>query len=264
MILLATDLDNTLIYSYKRESGSGVCVEYKDGKALSYIEREAYRMLQNLPQNLCLVPVTTRSLEQYRRVLLYPDRVPHYALCANGAILLRHGEVDQDWLADSYAMIAEERPILEQGLALLEQDAEVTLAPRLVDGLFVFAKTRNPQQSLKGLAAHLNTTKIFLDQVGEKVYIFPKLLDKGLGLKRLAALLSPEFTIAAGDSSFDIPMLRAADLAVIPSGQAMWEKLPPCRCEIVCSGERDVFAQTVLKTAIRACEEHPSSSQQSN
>lgn len=255
MILLATDLDNTLIYSYKKESGQGVCVEYKEGKALSYIEQQAYGLLQNLPETLELVPITTRSLEQYRRIRLYQDKIPHYALCTNGAVLLVDGEIDQTWLEESCAMIAEELAILKTAQQLLAQDKEIYLAPRMVDNIFVFAKSYNPQQSLKQLQEQINSEKIFLDQVGDKVYIFPKILDKGLGLRRLTKRLTAHYIISAGDSAFDVPMLKMADLAIIPPDQAMLEALRPSHANLICSGEQEVFARTILQHSIRICRE---------
>ena len=46
----------------------------------------------------------------------------------------------------------------------------------------------------------------------------PKSLDKGTALKRFCAMTGASFTIAAGDSEFDTPMLNGADLAVCPAG----------------------------------------------
>ena len=52
---------------------------------------------------------------------------------------------------------------------------------------------------------------------GRKVYFFPPPLNKGTAVKRLKERFQPEKTICAGDSVIDIPMLRAADLAILPN-----------------------------------------------
>ncbi|MDR2137476.1 MAG: hypothetical protein LBO68_04225, partial [Synergistaceae bacterium] len=67
-MIFASDLDNTLIHSYKRALPSDICVERKDGRALSFMTPRGRRMLQKARERCCFVPVTTRSLEQYRRL----------------------------------------------------------------------------------------------------------------------------------------------------------------------------------------------------
>lgn len=48
-------------------------METKEGKALSYMTPKAYELLQQLKDHLTLVPLTTRSLEQYQRIQLWPS-----------------------------------------------------------------------------------------------------------------------------------------------------------------------------------------------
>ena len=54
---------------------------------------------------------------------------------------------------------------------------------------------------------------------GVKVYVMPKILNKGEALRRFKKKMekySPEKIIAAGDSLFDIEMLKRADIALMP------------------------------------------------
>ena len=68
MILFASDLDNTLIYSYKREIGKKVLVETMGEKELSFMTENTWRLLKELPPHMMFVPVSTRSEEQYKRI----------------------------------------------------------------------------------------------------------------------------------------------------------------------------------------------------
>ena len=71
-ILLACDLDNTLIYSYKHRVPGDSCVEWLDGQEQSFMTERTQALLRQLPANVRLVPVTTRSKEQYQRICWRP------------------------------------------------------------------------------------------------------------------------------------------------------------------------------------------------
>jgi hydroxymethylpyrimidine pyrophosphatase-like HAD family hydrolase len=80
-VLFASDLDNTLIHSYRVAEGRDICVETRDGKKLSFMSPEAHGILKDIAAKCTFVPVTTRSLEQYRRLLhLRQERSPPQAV----------------------------------------------------------------------------------------------------------------------------------------------------------------------------------------
>ncbi len=216
-MLFLSDLDNTLIYSYKQDiGGSKILVETKEGKALSYMTSMSHGLLDKLKEQLLFVPVTTRSLEQYRRICFFPNWQPEYALVANGGILLQAGKVEPAWYEESQRLIAPAKQQLQAGLRLLEKDGNVCFEVREVDGLFVFTKSNEPEQTIAILQEHLNRELISVHQNGSKVYIFPKVLNKGTAVTRIKSRLNPAETMSAGDSAFDIPMLAEADIAIAP------------------------------------------------
>ncbi len=249
-MLFAVDLDNTLIYSYKHYH-QGVCVEKKDGKALSYMTTEAYMLLQQLKEQLTIVPLTTRSLEQYRRIQLWSAGEAPYALTSNGAILLVDGQPDTSWARETADLIQESLPELEKALALLAQDEAITLEPRFVDAAFVYSKSRAVMQSMEMLAKELDAEKIFLDHNGEKLYVLPKALTKGMALKRLAKRLNCVRTVAAGDSLFDLSMLEAADVAIIPQNSILSGFLGAHRELVISDKPGEHFGEFVLETFAR-------------
>lgn len=91
MIVFHTDLDNTLIYSYKRDIGEQKrCVENYQGREISFVTQETYRLLHKLSEwkeQVLIVPMTTRTAEQYARIDLGIGGF-RYALVCNGGVLL--------------------------------------------------------------------------------------------------------------------------------------------------------------------------------
>src|SRR5450759_4517837 len=73
-----------------------LCVEQYQGAPQSFMLHAAGTQLVGLVRHATLVPTTTRTVEQYRRVQV-PGLVPDYAICANGGRLLVDGVVDEDW-----------------------------------------------------------------------------------------------------------------------------------------------------------------------
>ena len=97
MIVFHTDLDNTIIYSYKHDIGADKrCVELYHDREISYITGETYRLLKQVrvkEQQVMIVPTTTRTIEQYQRIDLGIGTVS-YALVCNGGVLLSDGRED--------------------------------------------------------------------------------------------------------------------------------------------------------------------------
>lgn len=250
-VLFAVDLDNTLIYSYKRYQ-EGVCVETKEGKSLSYMTPKAYTLWQQLQKRLLIVPVTTRSVEQYQRIRLNDSAhfLP-YALTSNGAVLLKSGQADVMWDRETQRLIAQSQQELQHALALLAKDESITLTPRLVDGAFVYAKSNRVAESLQYLRQQLDLEQVYLDHTAEKLYVLPKSLTKGVALARLKRYFNCRKTAAAGDSSFDLPMLWAADVAIIPQSPAMIAALQGHPQLLVSDRKREGFGEFVLETFAR-------------
>ena len=221
MLLFASDLDNTLIYSYKKISGDAVLVETKEGKALSYMTASAYRMLQEIRDKVTFLPVTTRSVEQYKRISFYPQGEPHYALTSNGGILLVDGKADREWLKETRSLIEDSMGELQRAIGILKNDSSIYFEVRLVDDIFVFTKSSAVEKSVEKLKRSLSADKVYIDFNGEKLYVFPKVLDKGLAVRRFLKRERYDSVFACGDSLFDIPMLREADVAFIPKGSLL-------------------------------------------
>lgn len=216
MIAFHSDLDNTLIFSYRHDIGDAKrCVEVYQGREVSFITEKTYRMLRNLTGRVLLVPTTTRTIEQYRRIDLGLGE-PQYALVCNGGVLLVNGREEETWYRESMELIEECREELQRAELILTKDADRSFEVRNIRDLFLFTKSKEPELSAENLRKALDMEKIDVFTNGVKVYAVPKKLNKGEAVSRFRKRFHPERVIAAGDSAFDLPMLAEADAGLAP------------------------------------------------
>lgn len=252
---LLSDLDNTLIYSYKRALGADKrLVETKDGKELSFMSGRSYELLPQVRKKYCFVPVTTRSLEQYRRIFLPGTAPPSFALAANGGILLRDGRLDEGWYEASSAICEKAEAELRQAERILAQDPDVSFEVRRVDGLFVFTKSQRQELTVDRLRRELSLQKVQVWNNGSKIYVLPQGLSKGAAVQRLRALSGTSRILAAGDSEFDISMLMEADEAWLPESlrsilhEYAEVSEPDCAKRLHIASEHELLSDVLLET----------------
>lgn len=214
-ILFASDLDNTLLFSYKHKQNCDICVEYLQGKQQGFFTPKSIKLLQKINSLVEFIPVTSRSVEQYQRIQFPKDTLPHYAVTTNGAILLIDGEVDPDWYQISRQAVDPWQRELQNIYEMLNK---MPLAKhfRIVDDMYLFTTCENPQDAAHVAYEIAPKTQLDVTIAGRKVYFCPPAINKGQALKRLKDLFSAKYTISAGDTTMDIPMLEKADCAIIP------------------------------------------------
>ncbi len=258
-VVFFTDLDNTLIYSYKRELGQErIGVETYQGRTISYMTPAAVRMLEEIREQILVVPVTTRTVEQYERIDL--GFVPEYALVCNGGVLLERGVEVISWRDESLELVGGSEETLRHGRECLESDENRCFPVRSVGGLFLFTKSRRPEESAVRVQRALGDDKTEVFQNGQKVYVVPREINKGRACERLKKKLDglaapgagtsmPYYTIGAGDSAFDVPMLEAADFPISPDG--LYRPKEPGSGAVWKEKERGgVFSEFVLEQVI--------------
>jgi hypothetical protein len=225
--LVACDLDQTLIYSRRAfrlpdgepEPALRVAEVYGGGPASFTTERAASALAQ-LADCADLVPVTTRTLEQYRRVDL--GIRPRFAVTANGGTLLVDGLPDPGWERTvREALKASGRPLTEVAvLAERWADPSWVRTLRVADDFFVYlvAHERELIPDLTDLETELVLDGWTLSVQGRKVYLVPAALTKQAALAEVAGRVGGDSGVAAaGDSLLDAGMLEAADVAVRPA-----------------------------------------------
>ena len=103
------------------------------------MSRRTVRMLAELRAKMGFVPITTRSLAQYRRMTFPAEIMPHFALVANGALLLCDGATDATWQNKTKAVAALARnELLRLAEKLAADYAFRGKPPQLIDDIFLF------------------------------------------------------------------------------------------------------------------------------
>ena len=248
MMIFASDLDNTLIYSYKRDIGNlKRNVEVYQSREISFVTEMTHALLGEIAARSLFVPVTTRSIEQYKRIDFGVGEI-EYALVCNGGVLLVNGEKDSAWYKDSLKYVEPSLEELLKGMAILEKSSERYFEVRFIENLFVFTKCGNPEKVRSVLLENLDTQLVDVFLNGEKVYILPKMLDKGTALRRFKNRANPDFVVSAGDSEFDVAMLECSDVAMIPADFGF--RIENSNCVILkCSSEK-IFSDFVLENVM--------------
>lgn len=254
-ILLACDLDNTLIHSFRHVQPGEPCIEWLNGNEQSYMTRKTFEILSDgLPEDILVVPITSRSIAQYQRIIWPQNQAPRYALTSGGGILLEQGEENNAWKEQSRA--------INESFGAAECFAKaaelLSLMPglkscRMIDSIYLFAHFYSEESASKALSllkqAESDAWKDRISAllVRRKLYLFSPAADKGAALERLKAKFDADLVLAAGDSSPDLSMLKQADLALIPDSQ-MADSLIPASTKIC--PESIPFSDFILQTAL--------------
>lgn len=245
-ILFFSDLDNTLLYSYRHSRPGDVCVELHKGKQQGFMAQDAIAALRNLPENVILIPVTTRSIEQYARIQWPAVSPPVYAIVCNGATLLENGIPSPEWQNESENLIAPHRIELERMSRLLSEKHRFFIRCRLVGDAYLFVYTRD-YVNVNVCADNIRReTSLNVIASGRKIYLFPPCLDKGSAVSRFKRHHPTLAVFAAGDSVIDTPMLQLADVAMAPNAW-ICRDIPPERRRTLPDTTRN-FGEFVLET----------------
>ena len=219
-IVFASDLDNTLLYSRSHKREGDICVEHIKGEAHGFMTPLAIERLREVSQKVRLIPVTTRSIEQYRRIEWPEGTAPEYAVTTNGAVLLKNGEADAAWRETHDALIAPAREEIARCHALYLGD-RAFIRCRIVDDAYLFVYCADGVDAREMAAECQKQTNLRVEPSGRKIYFFPQRLTKGAALRELRRRFSPRKVYAAGDTAIDAPLLAAADRAFAAKTLAM-------------------------------------------
>ncbi|MDO4792963.1 MAG: HAD hydrolase family protein [Filifactor alocis] len=242
-MIFHTDLDNTIIYSYKHNIGEHKrAVERYQGREISFITELTYEMLRDVKDEMTVVPTTTRTKEQYERIDLGVGRFPYELVC-NGGVLLIEGKRDKSWYETSVELVRNVRELLDDSVKFLEKDKRTAFEVQFIEELFVFTKCDKVESVVKDLRERLDLTKLDVFHNGSKLYVIPKTLAKGKALERMKEYTGDEQIISAGDSYFDVSMFEHSDLSFAPESLAKKVSLPP---ETVVLPEYGLFSEMML------------------
>ena len=221
MNIFLSDLDNTLIYSHRhRLSGKKRVSEYLDGREQSYITEKTLLLLRTFCsiEGNVLVPLTTRTFKQYSRLRPLTELLGiRYALISNGAVLLENGRPDTSWEEESKRLAEPYSDRLIRCRDIISRFTDESHV-HYIEPYMVYCRPADAEKTLTALKSELDTTGLSVIFSSGKLYCLPECLSKGEAAKRLIKRIGGQEArvISAGDSEFDIPMLRESDISFVP------------------------------------------------
>ncbi|WNS41881.1 hydrolase [Paenibacillus sp. MMS20-IR301] len=226
-MIYASDLDRTLIYSLSaigvpEDTPGLVPAEIVDGRTVSYISRQALAILQELAAKIVFMPVTTRTIAQYRRINLFRETViPDYAVVSNGGNILVRGEVDREWRAAVGRLVDNGSAPAGEAAGIVRSvvRAEWIISERYCDELFytyVVERGLLPLDEITRMAERLDGLGWKVSLQGRKLYVVPESVNKSDAILHVRRTVRSEPMAASGDSLLDKSLLAAADYAIAP------------------------------------------------
>ena len=225
-VLIATDLDRTLVYSRAALALSRdvlpplTCVERRGDEQLSFMTAAAARLLAALATRTVLASVSTRLPEQLARVRL-PGPPSRFAIAANGGVLLVDGVADGGWQHRVAAAVTESAA-LSDVIYYVRQHCKPawTAQVREAGGLFCYAvlgAAGAPDGFVAEAAEWAANRGWTVSAQGRKLYWMPRGLTKAAAVREVADRIGAELVLAAGDSLLDRDLLCYADQGIHPA-----------------------------------------------
>ncbi len=262
-MLFASDLDRTLIYSKKfitREENQIQLVESKGDREMSYMLSSSIEILKTLSNKLLFVPVTTRSIEQYKRIDVFQKEIkPKYFVTSNGGNIFSNGELDKDWEKVIISKFNKECLMLEEVISefnKIKSNLNIVTV-RKVDELFLYCILESdiPQEALKMFSAWLEKNKWRTILNGRKLYFVPMHINKGEAVKYIADKKGIKTIITSGDSILDYDMASISNLFISPQHGSIYELNNYDNNMVKFTNKSGIFAsheilETVLKEVV--------------
>lgn len=230
-VLIASDLDRTLIYSrrfFDANPPAQQCVEIYRDEPISYMTPAAADLLRQLATRHLVVPTTTRTIAQYTRITL-PGAPYRYAITSNGGNLLIDGTPDSHWADTVAARIRASGPPLPHIVAELQTRIDDSWVHNLrtAEDLFCYLvvdETALPAEFVADWQQWCAPRGWTVSRQGRKIYTVPQSLCKAEAVAALHHRLidtgdlppgSP--ILAAGDGALDAALLDLATAAIRPA-----------------------------------------------
>lgn len=197
-------------------------VEFKRDQHLSFMSKTSINLLKKFNKHHLFVPVTTRSLTQYKRIKLFQrELVPKLAIVNNGGTILLNGKVDENWKKAIENQINGTSAPKEDIFRLLSYIGNKQWIEKItnVDDLFFLLSVKSKNIPIDEIP-HIETEflrvgwRIHLN--GRKLYILPICLSKATAIIQIKKYVDFDFQVAAGDSFMDLDMLKQATYGFSP------------------------------------------------
>ncbi|TCO74407.1 HAD family hydrolase [Marinisporobacter balticus] len=263
-MIFASDLDRTLIYSKKFISDHKDIrlIEKKEDESISFMTEIAIKKLKKLSDELLFIPVTTRTIEQYRRISILEKIAHKYAIVSNGGNIIIDGEVDRYW--SQFIRNKIKRMCLPFKDLLLKfkeiESIEWVKRKRTADNLFTYCiveRDNIPMEKLNSFMEWLEHRNWKGSLQGRKLYFVPKCVCKWEATKYIKECENIDFVASAGDSLLDLPMLKMADYAISPPHGEIYKDHRESKAaqNIIFTEKEGIFAAEEILEKINICKE---------
>ncbi|MBU8878956.1 hypothetical protein BGM26_08150 [Bacillus sp. FJAT-29790] len=225
MMMFASDLDRTLIYSeralseFKEHSNSDlVGVERRDGLEVAFMTKDAFESLRELAENILFVPVTTRTYEQFQRIFMFSEDIPlTYAVTSNGANIIYNGKPLTEWREFVQKRLEKECTSLEAMIQKIK-GFEIKGKLKKAESLFFYYILDEiislETGKLIRVLAEANGWRVSIQ--GRKLYLVPKPVCKGEAVKFIKEREGIHTVFGAGDSLLDHDFLKVCEYPFVP------------------------------------------------
>jgi len=255
-MIFASDLDQTLIYSERFLTDPTLpvrLIEQLDGKPISYMTERALLLLQEIHKHMLFIPVTTRTIEQYRRITVFQNELqPAYAVTSNGGNIIRNGAVDESWNKKIRQRIEDECMSITDILARFEdlKDSSWILNEKSAEDLFhyfIIDRQNMPTSEWDGFVQWMERANWTVSIQGRKLYFVPRVVNKRDAVLYVKDIEKSTEIFASGDSLLDLPLVSCTNNSLIPSHGEIYH--------LAQASEEDAAFQFTEQTGIRASEE---------
>ncbi|AZB41354.1 haloacid dehalogenase [Bacillus sp. FJAT-42376] len=264
-MIFASDLDQTLIYSRRSFRSDPAeedirLIETLDGQEISFMTHKAVGLLKQITERAMFVPVTTRTIEQFKRITLFQSELAaEYAVTSNGGNILKNGTPDADWNRLMTQQLQNGMPREE----MLEKFQEIVhdewvLKQRTADDLFSYCiidRAKVPEE-LESFTKWLGEAGWTHSMQGRKLYFVPKPVSKWAAIEYIKKTEGINTVAAAGDSLLDLCLLENADFAYAPRHGELQEQGQDSQGKIVRTEQEGISAsEEILQKVLEKAEQ---------
>jgi hydroxymethylpyrimidine pyrophosphatase-like HAD family hydrolase len=233
-MIIATDLDGTIISTKNVNPETDTCVETYKNKPLSYMTPRATRLVKELSKQHIIIPTTTRSARQYNRLRI-PWETPEWVIVANGGQILHNGIPDNEW-NNHVTELLQQSPsdllnVQKYAVNAFAQHSAFVYNMRVVDPWFFYLVGNvhdvHPEKWTQ-IRDHVHLLGWQLSIQRRKAYFVPTCVDKADATRYvLNKYYGTHHYLAAGDSRLDTTLISAATRAIAPLTEPAPPGLPP-------------------------------------
>lgn len=236
LAVIGTDLDRTMVYSQNsmqveeklKDDLLFKVVEMYEKRPLSFMTSPAYLNLELINSLACLVPVTTRTEKQFKRIKI-PGTTKHdfesshkqYAVTTNGAKILVNGKSDPEWDEKISEGYKGDVATFEEAHHYLKQFKKASWVKdyRSADDFFLYLvvdRAETPEHVLKEISAVMAEFNWTTSLQGRKIYFVPEFINKGKAFAEIINRVGGDYSIGCGDSLLDVSLMETADISIRP------------------------------------------------